>query len=108
LKQEEKPMAGNGNITTELDIVKQMAELMKALDEDGKRRALWYLADLAGLSQRAGAAPQGSMQAGQMPMGQQARRMPAGAGAPPELNAAMFAAAKRAKDQADKNAGTDS
>ena len=42
-----------------MDVVKQMADLLKSLDDDGKRRALWYLADLAGLSQRTAAqAPQ--------------------------------------------------
>ena len=41
------------SVMAELDVVKQMAGLMKALDDEGKRRALWYLADLAGLSSRA-------------------------------------------------------
>ena len=41
------------SVMAELDVVKQMAVLMKALDDEGKRRALWYLADLAGLSSRA-------------------------------------------------------
>jgi len=40
-------------VTDELEVVRQMAGLMVKLDEDGKRRALWYLADLSGLSQRA-------------------------------------------------------
>jgi hypothetical protein len=48
-------MAPEENIMAELDVVKQMAALMKGLDDDGKRRALWYLADLAGLSSRASA-----------------------------------------------------
>jgi len=88
-------MVNTESITTELDVVKKMAELMKDLDEDGKRRALWYLADLAGLSQRTTTANQ--PQANQMPVGQM-RRGPISN--PTELNMVMAQAAQRAKDQA--------
>jgi hypothetical protein len=40
------------NIMAELDVIKQMADLLKSLDDDGRRRALWYLADVAGLTNR--------------------------------------------------------
>jgi len=53
------------SVMAELDVVKQMAVLMKALDDEGKRRALWYLADLAGLSSRA-SQPQTPAQAPQI------------------------------------------
>jgi hypothetical protein len=36
----------------ELDVIKQLAEIMGSLNDDGRRRALWYLADIYGLSGR--------------------------------------------------------
>ena len=56
------------DVAAELDAVRQMAGLMVTLDEDGKRRALWYLADLSGLSQRAAQPPQSQLQG--QPIGQ--------------------------------------
>jgi len=67
------------SVMAELDVVKQMAVLMKALDDEGKRRALWYLADLAGLSSRA-SQPQTPAQTPQM--GAQAPQILAGGSSP--------------------------
>jgi len=76
------------NIMAELDVVKQMAGLMKGLDDEGKRRALWYLADLAGLSSRANPQP-APPQMIPMPQGMQSGGSPQrGIPRPPEIRTA--------------------
>ena len=82
-------MAPEENIMAELDVVKQMAGLMKTLDDEGKRRALWYLADLAGLSSRSSPQPMPIQQPMPMPPGvQSGGSTPRGIPRSPEVRAA--------------------